>query len=73
MAKSIPAVPPTFQQLPFPWLEPEREPTPPLPPPTAPTLLPEQVWTRLPLTMQRQVRQTILHILQEVLNDHPQP
>jgi hypothetical protein len=34
---------------------------------------PLDLWASLSPTQKTQIRQTILHILQEVLDDHPQP
>jgi hypothetical protein len=46
----------------------EAEPT-PLLPPSPPLVRPQELWTSLSPQLQSQVRQTILHILQEVFND----
>ena len=64
---------PSLGQLPLPWADPTF--LPPLPPPSpAPlTIRPQDLWASLSPTLQRQVRQTILHVLQEVLYDHAQP
>ncbi len=52
--------------LPLPPLDPA-----PLPlPPTLATLPAAQIWVGLPAPMQRQVRNTLLRILQEVCNDY---
>ncbi len=69
MATSTHTVTPTFRQLPLPLLEPELKPILPPLPPDLPSLPPEQVWQRLPLPMQLQVRSTILYLIQEVLHD----
>ena len=66
-----PAAAPTYHQMGLPGLEPEPRSL-PLPPPP-PTVQPQAVWASLSPTQKTQVRQTILHILQEVLDDHPQP
>ncbi len=60
-------LPPPSQQLllPLPPLDPA-----PLPlPPTLATLPASQMWAGLPAPLQRQVRSTLLRILQEVCND----
>ena len=38
-----------------------------------PTVQPQNLWASLSPTLQTQIRQTILHILQAVLDDRPQP
>jgi hypothetical protein len=68
MAKPTTVATPTFRQLPLPFLGLQPESTPPLPPAARP-LSPEHVWTELSLTMQLQVRSTILRIMREVLNE----
>ena len=67
--KMHPAVAPTYHQLGLPGLEPETRPLPPPPP----TVQPPDLWASLSPTQKAQLRQTILHILQEVLDDRPQP
>jgi hypothetical protein len=52
-------------------LEPPSRPLPLAPPP--PTVPTQAVWASLSPTQKAQLRQTILHILQEVLDDRPQP
>jgi len=69
--KMHPSAAPTYRQLLLPGLEPEAR-TLPLPPPP-PTVQPQALWASLSPTQKTQIRQTILHILQEVLDDHPQP
>ena len=69
--KMKPAAPPTYHQLGLPGLEPQSRPV-PLPPPP-PTIHPQDLWASLSPPLQTQVRQTILHILQEVLDDQQQP
>ena len=64
--KPCPTASPSVCQLPLPWVE--DPPTPPLPPPP-PMLRPQEIWASLSPTQKTQVRQTILHILQEVFND----
>jgi hypothetical protein len=66
-----PAAAPTYHQLGLPGLEPEMRPL-PLPPPP-PTVQPSDLWASLSSAQKTQIHQTILHILQEVLDDHPQP
>jgi len=56
-------------QLVFPWSE-ETPSLFPLLPEAAP-LAPQQLWATLSTVLQTQTRQTILHILQETLYDHP--
>jgi hypothetical protein len=58
-----------YRQLALPGLEVEHR-TRPLPPMVA-TLPPQQVWASLSPRNQIQVRQTLMHILQEVLHDQP--
>ncbi len=61
-------LPPLSQQLPLPL--PPLDPAPrPLPPNLA-TLPASQIWAGLPVPIQRQVRSTLLHVLQEVCNDY---
>jgi hypothetical protein len=69
--KMHPAAAPTYHQLGLPGLEPPSRPLPLAPPP--PTVQTQAVWASLSPTQKAQVRQTILHILQEVLDDRPQP
>ena len=69
--KMHPAAAPTYRQLGLPGLEPESRPL-PLPPPPS-TVQPQDLWASLSPTQKTRIRQTILHILQEVLDDHPQP
>ena len=69
--KLHPAATPTYHQLGLPGLEPAACPLPL--PPEPPTVQPQAVWASLSPTQKTQIRQTILHILQEVLDDHPQP
>jgi hypothetical protein len=59
---------PRFQQLPLPFPE---LPPPPHPPPEAPVLPPAQLWATLAPPLQARFRQTLLHLLQEVLHDAP--
>jgi hypothetical protein len=59
---------PLFQQLPLPFAE---LPPPSHPPPEGPVLLPAQLWATLAPPLQAQFRQTLLHLLQEVLHDAP--
>jgi hypothetical protein len=59
-----------YRQLALPGLDVERR-TQPLPPMLA-SLPPQQVWASLSLRNQNQVRQTIVHILQEVLHEQRQ-
>lgn len=66
-----PAAAPTYHQLGLPGLEPQSRSL-PLPPPP-PTVQPPDLWASLSPAQKIQVRQTISHILQEVLDDHPQP
>lgn len=63
-----PITPPT-PQLVLPWPE-ETPPRLPLPP-DAPPIAPHQLWATLSPAMQTQMRQTILHILQEILYAPP--
>ena len=42
---------------------------PPHVPPAAPLITPQQLWATLSATTQAQARQTLLHILQEILHD----
>jgi hypothetical protein len=65
------AAAPTYHQLGLPGLEPQSRPL-PLPPPP-PIVQPPDLWASLSPRQKTQIRQTILHILQEVLDDHPQP
>jgi len=67
--KMHPAAAPTYHQLGLPGLEPVFHPL-SLPPPP-PIMQPQDLWASLSPSLQTQVRQTILHILQEVLDDHP--
>jgi hypothetical protein len=69
--KMKPVAAPSYCQLALPGLEGESRPLPL--PPEPPTVQPPNLWASLSPTQKTQVRQTILHILQEVLNDHPQP
>jgi len=62
-------VPPLNHQLVFPWSE--GHPFPLHVPPEASPIAPQQLWATLSATAQTQIRLTILHILQEVLHDHP--
>ncbi len=67
-AKKRTPLPSTSQQLqlPLPPLNPA-----PLPlPPTLATLPSQRIWASLSAPSQAQVRQTLIHILQEVLNEH---
>ncbi len=57
---------PRVRQLPLPWVEAEP---PPLLPPSSPMVCPEEIWASLSPQLQTQVRQTILHILQEVFHE----
>jgi hypothetical protein len=66
-----PATARTYRQLRLPSLEPESRPLPL--PPEPPTVQPQNLWASLSPTLQTQIRQTILHILQAVLDDRPQP
>ena len=68
--KMHPAAAPTYHQLALPGLDPQPRPLPVPPPP--PTVQPQDLWASLSPTQKTQVRQTILHILQEVLYDHSQ-
>lgn len=69
--KLHPAATPTYHQLGLPGLEPAARPLPL--PPEPPTVQPPNLWASLSPTQKTQIRQMILHILQEVLDDHPQP
>ena len=69
--KMHPSTAPSYCQLALPGLEGEARPLPL--PPEPPTVHPQALWASLSPTQKTQVRQTILHILQEVLDDHPQP
>ena len=60
---------PLNQQLDLPC--PEWGCVPPHVPPEEPLIAPQQLWATLSATTQAQARQTILHILQEVLYDDP--
>jgi hypothetical protein len=59
--------PPTIRQLPLPF--PVAELTGPAKPSPLLTLTPQQVWANLPRATRTQVRNTALHIIQEVLNE----
>ncbi len=65
-----PATGQAYRQLALPGLEVERR-SPPLPPMLA-SLPAQRVWTSLSPRNQAQVRQTLVHILQEVLHDQHQ-
>ena len=69
--KLHPAATLTYHQLGLPGLEPAARPLPLSPEPA--TVQPSNLWASLSPTQKTQIRQTILHILQEVLDDHPQP
>ena len=69
--KMPPSTAPSYCQLGLPGLEPQPRPL-PLPPPP-PIVQPQDLWASLSPAQKTQVRQMILHILQEVLDDHPQP
>ena len=58
----------TTQQLPLPLAP--LNPTPLPLPPTLATLPSQRIWASLSAPSQAQVRRTLIHILQEVLNDH---
>jgi hypothetical protein len=60
-------LPPPSQQLLLPF--PPLDPVPLSLPPTLATLPAAQIWAGLPAPIQRQVRSTLLRILQEVCND----
>ncbi len=60
-------LPSTSQQLPLPLPPPNPAPLPL--PSTLATLPSERIWASLSAPSQAHVRQTLLHILQEVLND----
>jgi hypothetical protein len=62
-------LPPRSQQLPLPLLP--LDPAPRPLPPTLATLPAARIWAGLPTPIQRQVRSTLLRILQEVCNDDP--
>jgi hypothetical protein len=66
-----PSAAPTYHQLGLPGLEPQSRPLPLAPPP--PTVQPPNLWASLSPTQKTQVRQTIVHMVQEVLDDRPQP
>jgi hypothetical protein len=66
-----PSAAPIYRQLLLPGLEPEARTLPLAPEP--PTVQPHNLWASLSPTQKTRIRQTILHILQEVLDDHPQP
>jgi hypothetical protein len=66
-----PAAAPTYHQLGLPGLEKDSRLLSLAPPP--PTVQPPDLWASLSPTQKTQIRQTILHILQEVLDDHSQP
>ncbi len=71
MPKQFPPPTSRLQQLPLPWTPPNRAPpAQPLAPPLVP---PQQVWTSLSPALKAQVRGTLLHVLQEVLDDHSCP
>ena len=61
---------PLIRQLTLPWPE-EELPRPPILA-DGPCLPPQQVWASLSPTDQAQLRQTILRLIQEVLNDAAQ-
>ena len=62
-------VTPLNHQWVFPWSE--GHPFPLHVPLEASPIAPQQLWATLSATTQAQIRLTILHILQEVLHDHP--
>jgi hypothetical protein len=68
--KMHPAAAPTYHQLGLPGLEKDSRPL-PLPPPP-PTVQPLDLWASLSPMQKTHIRQTILHILQEVLDERPQ-
>ena len=68
--KMHPAAAPTYHQLGLPGLEPQSRPL-PLPPPP-PIVQPQDLWASLSPMQKPQIHQTILHILQEVLDERPQ-
>lgn len=65
--KAHPSAAPSVRQLPL--VLPEHDPVPPRLPPETPILSPDRIWTTLSPTLQSQVRQTFLRIMQEVLDD----
>ena len=65
MPSSAPRVAQERGQLPLPL----ALPAPPPVPPTPPVVRPAQLWPSLPPDRQRQIRQAILWILQEVARD----
>ena len=69
--KMHPPAAPTYDQLGLPGLEKDSRPL-SLPPPP-PTVPPQALWVSLSPIQKTQIRQTILHILQEVLDERPQP
>lgn len=65
-----PQTEPVYRQLVLPGLEVEQR-VRPLPPMLV-RVTPQQVWASLSPLAQNQVRQTLVHILQEVLNEQRQ-